>query len=354
MVAEVVAGTAILVWAGWCVYPGPHDVDGGWLARKSYEFSADEVGLLIQSARRLQPPVELRDPGSISAGHCTYSKKSSRDPGKVVGAFPTLHLRSGFVLRAYESWFGLDACGRVFALPEGSPFPEPDPDASTVPAPPGALHNPMLAIEGDGRVPVVAARTWIDRADDQRRGGEPRAGASAGDAHAAVLQRLAQRLERAAAKLRQLVEKEHAVVREARLPGARHVAAADESGVRHRMVRGPKWACGDDPHVGVDEPRNGVDGRRLDRLVEGERGQYRGQCAGEQRLAPAGEADHEEVVATTTHRRRPCRNAPAGARILATRRLSSTFRPLRSCHDVGPELDFPESTPKLVRVNIQP
>ena len=53
--------------------------------------------------------------------------------------------------------------------------------------------------------------------------------ARAGDPHRAVLERLAQRLERAAPELGQLVEEEHAVVGERDLARARRVAAADQA-----------------------------------------------------------------------------------------------------------------------------
>ena len=86
------------------------------------------------------------------------------------------------------------------------------------------------------------------------------------------------------------------MVGEARLAGARHVAAADEPRVGHGMVRGPKRPQADDADVGIDEPGDGVDGGRLDRLVERERRQDGGQGTGEQRLAAAGGTDHQEVV----------------------------------------------------------
>ena len=91
VVAEIAAGAAFLVWVGWYGYPERHDVDDGWRASERYEFSADEVRQLIRSARLVQPSVEPRKPASVSAGHCTHSKRSSRDPGKLVDASPTLH-----------------------------------------------------------------------------------------------------------------------------------------------------------------------------------------------------------------------------------------------------------------------
>jgi hypothetical protein len=82
-------------------------------------------------------------------------------------------------------------------------------------------------------MPEIAARTRIDRADDERPRRKPGARSGTGDAHFAVLERLAERLERRAAKFGKLVEKEHAVVRETHLAGAGHVAAADEARLAH-------------------------------------------------------------------------------------------------------------------------
>ena len=57
-----------------------------------------------------------------------------------------------------------------------------------------------------------------------------------GDADHTVLERLAQRLERGPDELGQLVEQQHAVMREARLAGPRPASAADD--------RGGRGACG--------------------------------------------------------------------------------------------------------------
>ena len=52
---------------------------------------------------------------------------------------------------------------------------------------------------------------------------------AADDRHVAVLERLAQRLEARARELRELVEEEHAAVRERRLARLRRVGAADQA-----------------------------------------------------------------------------------------------------------------------------
>ena len=57
------------------------------------------------------------------------------------------------------------------------------------------------------------------------------------DRHLAIFQRLAQHLQHVLFKLRQLVEKQYAVVGEGDLARTWHGAAADEAGVGDRVVR---------------------------------------------------------------------------------------------------------------------
>ena len=110
----------------------PREIDDGWAANKVYRLSSDEVSALIKSARKAQPiPVELVVGRRRSTPGGTW-KKSTRDPGKVVAAFPTLHLRDRYVMRAYEHWQGLNASGRVFAIAEGSPFPTHPPRSEKI------------------------------------------------------------------------------------------------------------------------------------------------------------------------------------------------------------------------------
>ena len=88
------------------------------------------------------------------------------DPMKVVEVFESLHVRHGWVLRAYQFRSGGDGNGFVWALKEGDHFPEPtdkgnewgvsrisQPFASVPisnPKPPGALVDFREVIEGDG------------------------------------------------------------------------------------------------------------------------------------------------------------------------------------------------------------
>ena len=87
------------------------------------------------------------------------------------------------------------------------------------------------------RIAGPSARTRVHRADERELRRERHRSRGARDHDATVLERLAQRVEDMARDLLQLVEKQHAVMREAHFAGARLAAAADEAGRRKRMVR---------------------------------------------------------------------------------------------------------------------
>jgi IS5 family transposase len=61
---------------------------------------------------------------------------------------------------------------------------------------------------------------------------------------------LPQRLEHATIELRHLVEKQHAVMREADFSWPRRAAAADERDVRDGVMRRAKRALGQQPDAG--------------------------------------------------------------------------------------------------------
>jgi hypothetical protein len=70
-------------------------------------------------------------------------------------------------------------------------------------------------------------RAGVGRRDELKARGEQHGALATNDRDDAVLQRLAQRLERRATELRQLVEEQHAVMGEARLAGGGNRPAAD-------------------------------------------------------------------------------------------------------------------------------
>ena len=116
------------------------------------------------------------------------------------------------------------------------------------------------------------------------------------DDGAAGLERLAQRFQRRALELRQLVEEQHAEMRERDLarPGAH--AAADQRRQRGRMMRVAERAAAAEAAVG-EQAGDRVDHADLERLGRRERRQQAGQALRQHRLAGAGRADHQQIVA---------------------------------------------------------
>lgn len=81
--------------------------------------------------------------------------KSKIDPMKVLGVFSSLKIMKGAVLRAYQYMSDGNGNGLVWAMPEGSHFPEPNEchklkdTAFERPCPPEAFDDIMMAIKGD-------------------------------------------------------------------------------------------------------------------------------------------------------------------------------------------------------------
>ena len=111
-----------------------------------------------------------------------------------------------------------------------------------------------------------AARAGVRRGDEREARREDHHALGADDRHAAVLERLAQRLERRPGELGELVEEEHAVVGERRLPRRRRRR-------RRRRGRRPR-SCGAARGTGAGRPARrscwpaiDCEARDLDRLV---------------------------------------------------------------------------------------
>ncbi len=82
--------------------------------------------------------------------------ESTPSPMVLVDAFPKLHVRDGYILRAYQFREGFNGNAIVYALPEDVPLPDPDTcerREDVFLEPPivaGALDDYMQAIDGDG------------------------------------------------------------------------------------------------------------------------------------------------------------------------------------------------------------
>src|SRR5919112_6257564 len=146
-------------------------------------------------------------------------------------------------------------------------------------------------------VPRVAAGTGVHgtKQRDQRwitdRRRNPR------DSHVPVLQRLAQGLQRRPAELGQLVEEEHAVVRERYLPWPRVAPTPREPGGRDGVVRRPERPPRHERPVAL--PAGAVYLGHLDALLHGERGQYARHSARQHGLPRARRPTHDEVAAAS-------------------------------------------------------
>ena len=141
------------------------------------------------------------------------------------------------------------------------------------------------------------ARTRVHRRDQHEPRGEDGGPRRAGDRDAPFLERLTQHLEHAAIELRHLVEEEHAVVRERDLAGPRDRAAADERDVRDGVMRRAKRPLAEQAHAGRQRAGDRMDRRALQRFVERQRRQDRSQPPRQHRLAGAGRARQQQVVA---------------------------------------------------------
>ena len=115
-------------------------------------------------------------------------------------------------------------------------------------------------------VVAEAARARIRRRDEHEAGREDHHLLTADDRHVAVLERLAQRLQARAGELRQLVEEEHAAVRQGRLARLRRARTAHQARRRDRVVRRAERPRRDQPG-GAAQARDRLDAGDLDRLV---------------------------------------------------------------------------------------
>ena len=141
----------------------------------------------------------------------------------------------------------------------------------------------------------MAAAAWVHGRDqlEPRRIGDVRLGARDGDP--AGLQRLAQRLEDRAAEFRQLVEEQHAQMRERDLAGPRLAAAADHRRGRGRVVRAAERPPARQP-AAVQPAADAGDHADLEHLGRIERGQHADQPGRQHRLAGARRPHQHQVV----------------------------------------------------------
>ena len=110
------------------------------------------------------------------------------------------------------------------------------------------------------------------------------------------LQGLAHRLQDTPFELRQLIEKQHAVVRQRDFAGSRIDVSAQQTGVAGGMVRRAEWALCDERLARREQANDAVNLRRFERLIQRQRRQDRRQPFCEHRLACAWRTEEQDVV----------------------------------------------------------
>ena len=178
------------------------------------------------------------------------------------------------------------------------------------------------------RVAAEPARARVGGRDQREaRRERHRARPRASTTTRAVLDRLAQRLDRVAAELGQLVEEQHAAVREARLAGPQHGrAAAEQPGRADRVVRRSERAALGAALAG-QQPRHGMQLRGLERLVTRER-RAGSRRAGERASSCRRPASRPAAGCVRPRPRPPARGAPGAARGRRRGRRRAPARPV--------------------------
>ncbi len=140
------------------------------------------------------------------------------------------------------------------------------------------------------------ARAQVHRSDELEARGEADAARRPSDEDLAVFERLPQRFEGRALELRQLVEQQDAVMREARLTRPQLRSAADDRRRRGAVVRRAERRVADQRVLRIDQTGDRVDPRDLERRILLQRRQDPRQATREHRLADSRRPAEEHVV----------------------------------------------------------
>ena len=138
-----------------------------------------------------------------------------------------------------------------------------------------------------GGVVGVPARAWIHRRHQHETRGEITGRRGSGDRDVPIFKWLTHHLQHVAAEFRELVQEEHAAVRERDLPRLRVRATTEQSTVAHRVVRRTKWTSRHQRNAALELSRHGMDARHLQSLLWGERRKNGWNAPREHRLARA-------------------------------------------------------------------
>ncbi len=173
---------------------------------------------------------------------------------------------------------------------------------------------------------IVTRRAWVHGGNQlkARRIGYLRAGA--GNGYFAGLDRLPQRIQHAPVKFRQLIQKQHAVMRQRNLsrPGQR--PTADKRIKRRAMMRRAKRALAPG-FLQPDFINQAGDSGALQGFCVAERGHNAGQPRSQHGLACAGRANQQQVMTAR------CGNLQRPASLFLTNDIAQIF-----CRFFGPIL----------------
>ena len=151
------------------------------------------------------------------------------------------------------------------------------------------------ALAHEARIVGAAAAAGIYRRDQHEARRIRDAMIGARDRDFAGLERLAQRIQNLRREFRQLIEKQHAVMRERDFARPRAQAAADERGHAGGMMRRAERAAAGQRAVG-DLARDRRDHRNFEEFLRQERRQDRGQARRQHGFAGARRAAHQKVM----------------------------------------------------------
>src|SRR5205085_11117110 len=102
-------------------------------------------------------------------------------------------------------------------------------------------------------------------------------------------------------EFRNLIDKEHTVMRQGNLAWGGAYIPAQQTRVAHRMMRGAERALSDERLAGPEQPDNTVNFGGLQRFVEGERRQDRCEPFCEHGFSRAGGADQQHIMVDITY-----------------------------------------------------
>jgi hypothetical protein len=119
----------------------------------------------------------------------------------------------------------------------------------------------------------------------------------AGDSHFAAFQRLTKHFQHVSAELRQLIEKQNAMMRQRHFARARNGPAPDQRLGCRRMVGRPHRPLVHQRNAIGQQSQRGVNARGFQRFASTQRRQDPRNPLGEHRLARPRRANHQQIVA---------------------------------------------------------